>query len=75
MNYPANPAESRQTFSDFDEWLNETPDPPRPPLTCSWCIEWSDRRQHCNLRAKADLEQLPKTHAPKCHFYVEDCPF
>lgn len=38
--------------------------------TCEQCVHWRDRCQgYCHLRASAELESLPKSHAAHCpHF-------
>lgn len=39
-------------------------------LSCHDCGHWQRSRGYCALRAKADLEQLPITHAEVCYFLV-----
>ncbi|MDB9529914.1 hypothetical protein PN498_28265 [Oscillatoria sp. CS-180] len=43
--------------------------------TCDQCVHWRDRCQgYCHLRASAELEPLPKSHAAQCS-YFEDIGF
>lgn len=38
---------------------------------CDRCHNWSHPHQICWLRAEAELEQLPKTHAAHCAFWQD----
>jgi len=39
-------------------------------LSCHDCGHWQHNRSYCKLRAQADLEQLPITHAETCEFLI-----
>jgi hypothetical protein len=40
--------------------------------TCDQCVHWRDRCQgYCSLRASAELEPLPKSHAAQCSYFSD----
>lgn len=63
-------------------------DKPSYAPQCGQCVQWRSARPlqlsdgstvtvpgSCQLRAAADLEQMPQDYAARCHHYEENIPF
>jgi hypothetical protein len=53
-----------------------------PPPSCDQCVNWRNIRTvagkqlpgFCEVRAAADLFQMPRTYAAKCHLFLQEVP-